>query len=46
MPTERLLTMIVQNQGEQLELTKQKRNMEREGDDWMGEDPEMIDRKL
>lgn len=44
-PTERLMTMIIKNQAEQLELAKQKQSIG-DDDDWMGEDPEMIDGKM
>jgi bloom syndrome protein len=37
--------MIIKNQAEQLDLSKQKQSLG-DGDDWMGEDPEMIDAKL
>lgn len=37
--------MIIKNQAEQLELTKQKSKIGTE-DDWMDEDPEMIDGKM
>jgi bloom syndrome protein len=46
MPTERLLSMIVKNQAEQLELSKQKSRLGTDDDEWMGEDPEMIDAKM
>ncbi len=37
--------MIIKNQGEQLGLMEQKQSLA-DGDDWSGEDPEMIDMKM
>ena len=45
-PFEKLQAMIIKNQDEKLSLLDQKETLEEEGDDWMGEDPEMITQKM
>lgn len=46
MPIEKLQAMIIKNQDEKLSLIEQKEALQEEEDDWMGDDPEMIDQKL
>lgn len=38
--------MIVKNQAEQLELSKQKSKLESGEDDWMGDDIDMVKAKM
>jgi hypothetical protein len=45
MSIEKLQAMIIKNQDEKLTLIEQKENLGEE-DDWMGDDPEMIEQKL
>lgn len=46
MPIEKLQAMIIKNQEEKMTLMEQKEEIDEEGDDWMGDDPEMISQKM